>query len=721
MKRFDDWSLRSKLLASLCLVVVVTTALVWLALTLNLRTLSRNAIPDQRVILGLSGLTFDYLSELREYVIESSPDTLEEIEEIEIELAAHLDEYRALARGDDPREEASAAAIGLALHRLLDAGHEIVRVEDRVRDSLEATEAAEEELLDLGGPASGPLALVTRSHEFLSEVRKYVIEPGDETAAELARIQTELAVIGQARDADVRAQIARMVETGETAVELRQELDDVLERIEDVEQDLSSELSHAVNLAQEEVAETTRALVLSVLGTGLLGLALALLLAWRVARRVSRPLEQLQTASRRLAAGELDARSPAVAADEVGRLSHDFNRLAAEVERLISELREAKAFNESIVASVPSGLATLDGDGRVTSANPVFRKHWSEGDPAGSRLPRWISAPDLERAVEAVLAGGDDVHGIEVTHQPADGGSDPEIFRASVVGLRSADPTVGDEQEPAGARALAIFEDVTESRRLLRELEQRVADLGNTQAQLVQSGKMAAVGELAAGVAHELNNPLSVVLTYSVLLQEKLDRASEETRSQLAGFAERLDLMKTSSERCKTIIDNLLLFSRQDETEISLVDPADLLARTFDLIGSQLRRRNIALNLEVEDGLPPLRGNFNQLQQVLTNLAINAKQAMTEGGELDVGARQREGRCELTVADTGPGIPPELQARVFEPFYTTKPIGQGTGLGLAIAYGIVEGHGGEITVESAVGEGTTFRIRLPFDRQEDRA
>ncbi len=152
-----------------------------------------------------------------------------------------------------------------------------------------------------------------------------------------------------------------------------------------------------------------------------------------------------------------------------------------------------------------------------------------------------------------------------------------------------------------------IFEDVTESRRLLHELEQRLADLGDTQTQLVQSGKMAAVGELAAEVAHELNNPLSVVLTYSVLLQEKLARASEEARGQLAGFDERLELMKTSSERCKTIVDNLLAFSRQDETEISEVDAGDLVAKTFDLIGSQLRRRQIAVNLEVEEGMPPLR------------------------------------------------------------------------------------------------------------------
>ncbi len=719
MKRFADWSLRFKLLVSLYLVVMAVTALVLAALTLNLRTLRQSAILEQRVILTLSGLIFDYLSEVREYVVESNPRTLDEMAEIEIQLATELDQYQALARGDDPREEAVAAEISIGLDDLTDAGRDVVRVEDRLRKSLEAAETAEEALVAAEGSGSGALALVTRSYELLSEVREYVLGPGEETAAELARIETELAAISEARDVVAGTRITGLLETGRTAVRLRQELEEALERIEDVEQELSGELETAVSIAQEEVTEASQALLLGVLAAGLVGLVLASLLSWGIARRVSRPLEQLQATSKRLAAGELDARSPVMANDEVGRLSADFNHLAAEIERLISQLRQAKAFNESIVASVPSGLVTLDRDGRVTSANPVFREHWSESDPTGSRLARWLASPDLERAVESVLAGGDDVHDLEISHRPS-AESAPVIFRTSVVGLLSSDAETGEGE--AGALALVIFEDVTESRRLLEELEQRLADLSSTQAQLVQTGKMAAVGELAAGVAHELNNPLSVVLTYSVLLQEKLSRASEEVRGQLKGFDQRLDLMKSSAERCKTIVDNLLLFSRQDDTKIARVDAADLLAKTFDLLGSQLRRRQITLSLEVEDGLPPLRGNFNQLQQVLTNLVINAQQAMVDGGELEVAVRRRGSACELTIADTGPGIPRELQVKIFDPFFTTKPVGQGTGLGLAIAYGIIQGHDGAITVESDAGTGTTFHIRLPFaDHREAEA
>ncbi|MCP4662017.1 MAG: HAMP domain-containing protein [bacterium] len=712
VKRLRDWSLRSKLLATSFLLVVGVTVLVLIVLVFNVRKLRDHAIPEQRVILSLNSLAFDYLSEIREYLLESEAGTLEELAEIEAQLAALADRYRDLARDEKPRQEASAEAIHERLERLIDGGHAIVRLEDRILETLEEIEAAEEDLVDFGG--SVPLALVTRSYEFLSEVRQYLGDPEEQTLEELAEIEAELtALYPEARDAPAR--IAGLVETGRVAIRQRQALDELLESIETVEQELGAELKAAIAAVGTEVAATSRELLLSVFATGLVGLALAAVLAHALATRVSRPLDALQAASRRFAAGELDVRAPVAAADEVGRLGESFNQLATEIERLICELRQAKAFNESIISSVPAGLVTLDREGRITSANPVFRERWGEDEPIGSRIARRISSPDLEQAVATVLALGADVHGLEIAHQSGTPGVAPAIFRVSVVGLRSADAPAAASR----AQALVIFEDVTESRRLLGELGQKLEDLSNTQTQLVHSGKMAAVGELAAGVAHELNNPLSVVLTYSVLLQEKLARASEHTREQLAGFAERLDLIKSSSERCKTIVDNLLVFSRQDDTEISRVDPADLLARTFDLIGSQLRRSQIRVHLEVEEGLPPMCGNFSQLQQVITNLAINAQQAMESGGELTVAVRRAGAECELTVADTGPGIPRDRRARIFEPFFTTKPGGQGTGLGLAIVYGIIQRHRGEIAVDSVVGEGTTFRIRLPFaDRQE---
>lgn len=711
MKQFDDWSLRRKLMLSMWVVVSLVTLLMLVSLVLNLRLLRRHAIPDQRAILGLSGLTFDYLSEIREYLVSFDRETLEEIEEIEQRLQDYLAEHRALI-SQDPGQNATAATIDLGLQRLTELGQGIIRLEDQIRRGLEATVTAETELDRLAADTPIQTSLILRCRQLLSRVRQYAFDPKVDAARQMVELETELKEADLAWPASQRAQVDRLLETCRRMIALRQELDQLLEGIEGAEQDISGALRIADRAAQAQVTEASRALFWSLLWTGLVGLLLASVLALTIARRISLPLERLQAASRQLAAGHLAARSPVEADDEVGRLSSDFNHLAAEIEGLVSELRQAKELTESIVVSVPTILVTIGSHGRITSTNPAFERRWGEGQTTpGTRLSRWIDCPDLEKAVESVRLGGQDRHDIHVRQRPESGDGEA-VFLGSVVGLRSNGSEAGER--PKDVQTLVVLEDITRSARLMQQLEQRLVDLESAQAQLVQSGKMAAVGELAAGVAHELNNPLSVVLTYSVLLQEKLERVSAEARDQLAGFPDRLRRMRTASERCKTIVDNLLQFSRQDDSELSSIDIPDLLSQTFDLIGSQLRRHGIELDLEIEDRLPSLRGNASQLQQVLTNLAINAQQAMVEGGKLRIVVGRHGELCEITVSDNGPGIPDDLLPRIFEPFFTTKPVGQGTGLGLAITYGIVQNHGGQIHVDSVPGLGTTFQIRLPF-------
>ncbi|MEM7586767.1 MAG: ATP-binding protein [Acidobacteriota bacterium] len=273
-----------------------------------------------------------------------------------------------------------------------------------------------------------------------------------------------------------------------------------------------------------------------------------------------------------------------------------------------------------------------------------------------------------------------------------------------------------ESSDELGQLCVSFNQLAAEIERLVTELRESVTELRRSQAQLIQSGKMIAVGELSAGVAHELNNPLSVVLTYSVLMQEDHDQLSEVERRLLETFPERLELVRTAAQRCKTIVDGLLQFSRQDDAELGAVDLREVLVRTFDLIGSQLRRGQVRWSLDLEPGLPPACANANQLQQIFTNLALNAMQAMPSGGELEVvgrtGAEDAE-RCEIRFRDSGSGISPDHLERIFEPFFTTKARGEGTGLGLSIALGIIQRHGGEITVDSTPGEGTTFLIRLP--------
>ncbi|QXE92497.1 HAMP domain-containing protein [Geomonas subterranea] len=243
--------------------------------------------------------------------------------------------------------------------------------------------------------------------------------------------------------------------------------------------------------------------------------------------------------------------------------------------------------------------------------------------------------------------------------------------------------------------------------RMAQELKQREQALKDLYGQLVQSEKMAAFGALGAGIAHEVKNPLAGILGITQLSLRGVESGNPLEKN--------LHIIEKETKRCKTIIENLLKFARQEQVEFGDVDVAQVVADALAIVDHQLGINSVKVEREVEPGLPACRGNANQLQQVLMNLMINAQQAMGgTAGLVRLSARRlEEGAVELRVSDNGPGIPREIQAKIFDPFFTTKPAGQGTGLGLSVSYGIVKDHGGDIRLESEEGVGTTFIITLP--------
>jgi signal transduction histidine kinase len=239
------------------------------------------------------------------------------------------------------------------------------------------------------------------------------------------------------------------------------------------------------------------------------------------------------------------------------------------------------------------------------------------------------------------------------------------------------------------------------------ELNAREKALLAAQAQLIQSEKLAAFGQLGAGIAHEVKNPLAGILGYVQLSLRKVEPESP--------IHNNLKVIEKETRRCKTIIDNLLKFARQEKVAHEPIEVNRVAEDTAALVDHQLGMHQVRLEKALAESLPRVLGNANQLQQVLLNIILNAEQAM-EGkpGTIRIEtAGQEDGRVEIRVRDTGPGIPKEIQARLFEPFFTTKPAGKGTGLGLSVTYGIVKDHKGEILVESEPGQGATFIIRLP--------
>ena len=244
--------------------------------------------------------------------------------------------------------------------------------------------------------------------------------------------------------------------------------------------------------------------------------------------------------------------------------------------------------------------------------------------------------------------------------------------------------------------------------RMAAELHRRDEALKQAQAALVQSEKMAAFGQLSAGIAHEVKNPLAGILGYAQLSMRKLDKDSPVYRH--------LSLIEKETKRCKTIIDNLMKFARQEAVEMQASDLNQTVEEACVIVDHQLGLHHVRLHKELGADLPPFMGNANQIEQVLVNLMINAGQAMEEkGGTVTLTTRLADTRTlEIRVSDTGPGIPEEIKAKLFEPFFTTKPAGKGTGLGLAVSYGIVRDHHGDIGVEDAEGHGACFVVTLPM-------
>jgi len=258
------------------------------------------------------------------------------------------------------------------------------------------------------------------------------------------------------------------------------------------------------------------------------------------------------------------------------------------------------------------------------------------------------------------------------------------------------------------------FEDLGQALNQMAAAMQRRVEMTRLRADehLAQAERLATVGRLAAGVAHEINNPLSGILLYSDLLLETTP-SDDPRRETLAKIA-------TQASRAREIVKGLLDFARENPPCVERLDLNRVVADVLALTERQADSLNVQVRTEL--GAVPLwvRGDAGQLQQVFVNIVMNALDAMSSGGTLTVrsGFAERAGLCRVAFSDTGPGIPEADMARLFDPFFTTKEVGKGVGLGLAISYGIVQQHGGEIEVQSAAGVGSTFRVLLPVERDE---
>jgi len=434
--------------------------------------------------------------------------------------------------------------------------------------------------------------------------------------------------------------------------------------------------------------------------TGLLSLLLAGLLGIAVTRSITRPLASLEARTRALARGQFEGRLTVTGTDELSQLARAFNQAARQLEELYGKLRLSEARFRSLIENASEMILIVSQSGRILYTSPSTERI------LGGTAEQFVGQPirDLLDSEEARQA--DQILG-NVSQRTS--GTEPfELrFRHRNGTFRWMEGLAANlVADPAVAGIVINARDVSERRRaelVLRERED----------QLRQSQKMEAIGRLAGGVAHDFNNLLTVINGYSELLVGALD-----TYDRRHAYAKDV---RDAGEQAANLTRQLLAFGRKQMLNPAVLNVNDIVRET-----DRMLRRVIGEDIELVCRLDPSIGaveaDWNQLQQVLMNLAVNARDAMPDGGRLTIetgevaasDASVVAGPCvTLTVSDTGKGMDEATQRRVFEPFFTTKGVGEGTGLGLSTVYGIVSQSGGRVVVHSEVDKGTTFVIHLP--------
>lgn len=361
--------------------------------------------------------------------------------------------------------------------------------------------------------------------------------------------------------------------------------------------------------------------------------------------------------------------------------------LYQEQEKRTEELALLKEFNESIVESVNVGLLAVDEMGKITRCNSTFEEMIGfNREKAIGRSIEEVFDRSFAANLENIL-GKSRWHLTEVRNAyklyTTDAGGKPLILNVAVAPLRSV--------SHGQTGAIVVLENVTSRVKLEETLQ--------------QSEKLSSIGLLAAGVAHEVNTPLTGVSSYTQMLLGMIPETDPKHAL--------LKKVQKQTERASNIAGNLLNFSRAgSSTDFAEVDINKLLDDTLQLLEPQMRSSNIEVIKNYAETPPKINGNAGKLQQVFTNLIINARDSIIGGGTITLSTESTEDEVSVKVADTGSGIEPENLSKIYDPFFTTKGVGSGTGLGLAVSYGIVQEHAGNIEVRSEPGNGTTFNLRF---------
>jgi PAS domain S-box-containing protein len=372
------------------------------------------------------------------------------------------------------------------------------------------------------------------------------------------------------------------------------------------------------------------------------------------------------------------------------------------LENLEDRLRRSNTFLKNMLHSSVDGVIAADKTGKILLFNNAATEisGYSEEEALTSLNIRDVypenGAYKIMKELRSEQFGGPGKlksYQIDVLHK--DGTLIPISLNAAII--------YEDGKEIA---TMGFFHDMREALRIKKELEK-------TQIQLLQSEKMASLGKLAAGVAHQLNNPLGGITLFARLMMEEYELEENALKD--------LNRILKDAERCRDTVKELLEFARQTRHEMRPLDINRAIARTLFLLENQTLFQNIEVNRQLSADIPTVRGDTQQMNHMFMNIILNAAQAMEGRGMLTIDTRLADAgdRVVIEITDTGPGISKDVLPHIFEPFFTTKEEGEGTGIGLSLVYGIVENHGGKIQAVNNSSGGTRFIIELPLSTPED--
>ncbi|TQV66731.1 response regulator [Exilibacterium tricleocarpae] len=744
MRRFRDWSIRSKLACIAIVPVLISVALLCISFMKGYLDLKNRALPSQRIALVIADRSYSYLSWLRKYAAQTDAGTLATLEETEKMLRQYVSQFESFIEDKSDSERQSPRQMLIDVGDMLAAGRQVIQLSDSKEAVIENSEESEEALIDLLArltaetnrsaeqilaindtarfaseilPTLNVIAeLSALGHALLSEIREYMLQPNPETRREIIEFELGLQRASQRLSAlvapennqaantagSIENMVAELVEHSKSTVEQRASTQTLLDYLDEKEQKLESTILNTVELVENQVRDTQAYLLTMMIGTAAACALLSLLWGLLMAKSISSPVLHLKAVAQRFGEGKSAVTTPLASRDEIGALSRAFSNMMERINKANQSLEQEKSYHWNIVQSMQDALFVVNQEGLIERVNQAtlglldFEENRILGRPLADFIINGKAATQREKPLNPIvseLADGDIIANIECI----------AITRKNHRIPVSLSGAVMHGSHAAAGSVVCVIHDLSAHVRAEELAEARDKAEAANQAKTTFLSRM----------SHELRTPMNAILGFAQLQERKFTAqtpdASRRINRQIlsAGWHllnlidELLDLVQIERNTLKLSVETCHLHKAVNES--------------LNLVLAQNIKPDITVNYEE---VPiTVMADYTRLKQILINLLSNAIKYNRDRGSVTIHARPvEEDEVEISISDTGVGITPENRERIFEPFtrlqYAEDNEIQGTGIGLSLTKFLVEQMNGSIRIDSHIGHGTVFMVRL---------